>query len=619
MISTFTGIEIGKKSLITHQAAINVTGHNISNAETEGYSRQKVTLEFFDPLYIPGLTRENTPGQIGQGVQVEKILRVRDMLLEDRILNEKNGLSYWDSMSDWIYQVELVHNEPTDRSIMHVLDKFWASWQELANNPEEIGAREAVREYGWALARHLNHNYQALKSIRDTIEKTIDVRVEEINALAKQIAHLNGEILRSETAGDNPNDLWDKRDLLIEKLSGYVDLHIGRSDRDEFMVMIGGKHLVQGKHFEQLSLTKDPENEGYSDIRWGADDTALKLRSGELKALLDARDKELKYQIDSLDTFTVNVMDLVNSIHREGFGLNLRTGLNFFKEKPMAVNAVGDYDFNRDGFIDGTALYRVTGTNSLDRDAVVGLSGTITLNNGINVNYGETDTLADILIKVNNAGAAVKMYITSDQKLVARSDSSSQVISHIEDSGDFLVGYSGILRAAGEEGAFDYGTPGMAGRVSDDYMVTQWLHPSSWISLDDRVANEVESIAASSGTDTDGDGVPDLSMGAGNGDNALKIAGIRFQKVMIGGNETINAFYQALITTTGLRGETAENESSNRELLVENLENLRKSISGVNIDEELVNLVKFQHGYAAAARFITEVDKMLDLLINRML
>jgi len=312
-------------------------------------------------------------------------------------------------------------------------------------------------------------------------------------------------------------------------------------------------------------------------------------------------------------------MDLVNSIHREGFGLNLRTGLNFFKEKPMAVNTGGDYDFNRDGFIDGTALYRVTGTNSLDRDAVVGLSGTITLNNGINVEYGETDTLADILVKVNNAGAAVKMYITSDQKLVARSDSSSQVISHIEDSGDFLVGYSGILRAAGEEGAFDYGTPGMAGRVSDDYMVTQWLHPSSWISLDDKIANEVESIAASSGTDTDGDGVPDLSMGAGNGDNALKIAGIRFQKVMIGGNETINAFYQALITTTGLRGETAENESSNRELLVENLENLRKSISGVNIDEELVNLVKFQHGYAAAARFITEVDKMLDLLINRML
>jgi flagellar hook-associated protein 1 FlgK len=107
--------------------------------------------------------------------------------------------------------------------------------------------------------------------------------------------------------------------------------------------------------------------------------------------------------------------------------------------------------------------------------------------------------------------------------------------------------------------------------------------------------------------------------GAGNGDNALRIAGLRFDRVMIGGSQTLNEYYQALITNTGLKGETAENEKNNRTLIVENLTNLRKSISGVNIDEELVNLVKFQHGYAAAARFVTEVNKMLEVLINRML
>jgi len=128
----------------------------------------------------------------------------------------------------------------------------------------------------------------------------------------------------------------------------------------------------------------------------------------------------------------------------------------------------------------------------------------------------------------------------------------------------------------------------------------------------------VESIAASSGIDTDGSGNPNLSNGAGSGENALKIAGVRFQKAMIGGSETIDEFYQALISGTGLRGQTAQSENNNRSLVVENLENLRKSISGVNIDEELINLVKFQHGYAAAARFISKVDEMLDLLINRM-
>ena len=619
MQSTFAGIELGKKSLMAHQAALHVTGHNISNAETEGYSRQKITLEVFDPLYVPGLTRELTPGQIGQGVQVEKVLRARDMLLEDRILSESNGLAYWKEMNDWLYQVELIHNEPTDKSIMNVLDKFWASWQELANNPEEIGAREAVREYGNALTGHIKHNYAALKALRDNVEETVKARITEINSLAKQIAHLNGEILKSESVGDNPNDLWDKRDLLVEKLAGLVNIQIGRSDKDEFFIYIEGKHLVQGKHFEKLMLQGNPDNEGYSNVVWENDKSPLKLSSGELKALLDARDVELKHQIDALDMFTVNLMDLVNSIHRRGFGLNLRSGLNFFRENPLSINLRGDYDFNRDGEIDGTAIFRITGTNTANRDDVVGLAGTITLNNGITVDYVATDTVADIINRVNNSGSDIKMHINSDRKAVIRSDTSEFFIAHLEDSGDFLVMYSGILRDRGAEGSFDYRAAGMSGNISGEYMVTQNWHPSSWMGLDEGILNEVESIAASTGTDTDGSGFPDISAGAGNGDNALDIAGIRFDRVMIGGSGTLNEFYQALITETGLKGERAENESINRGLIVENLINLRKSISGVNIDEELVNLVKFQHGYAAAARFVTEVNKMLDLLINRML
>jgi flagellar hook-associated protein 1 FlgK len=617
MSSAFTGIEIGKRGILAHQTALYVTGHNVSNAETEGYSRQKVTLEVFDPLYIPGLTRELTPGQIGQGVQIEKILRARDMLLEDRILSEKNGLAYWRSLSDWIYQVELVHNEPTDKSIMNVLDKFWASWHELANNPEETSAREAVREYGIALTRHINHNYQALKAIRDNIEHSIEARVSEINSIAEQIAHLNREILRSESSGDNPNDLWDRRDLLIEKLSDLADIRIGRNDKDEFMVFIGGKHLVQGKHYEHLVLQKNPLNEGYSDILWGVDNSPLRVQSGELRALLDARDLELKQQIDSLDTFSLNMMDLINSVHRRGFGLNLRTGLNFFKEKPLSIGPLGDVDFNRDGLVDGTAIFRVTGTNKLKSDDVIGISGTITLNNGIEVEYTQTDTVSDIITRVNNAGADLKIFINSDGKLVAKSDTPRFYLSHLEDSGDFLVGYAGILRESGEAGAFDSGAVDMAANVSGDFMVTQWHHPASWMSLDDSILGEVESIAASAGTDMDGDGIPDVSNGAGNGDNALKLASIRFDRVMIGKSTTINEFYQALIAQTGLKGETSAAEQHNRELIVENLDNLRKSISGVNIDEELVNLVKFQHGYAAAAKFVAEVDKMIEWIINR--
>ncbi len=618
MQSTFASIELGKRSLMAHQAGLHVTGQNVSNANTEGYSRQKITLEVFDPLYVPGLTRELTPGQIGQGVQVEKILRARDILLEDRILSESNGLSYWKEMNDWIYQVELVHNEPSERSLINALDKFWASWQELANNPEEIGAREAVREHGAMLARNVNHSYTSLKSIRDNIEDTVQTRVGEINALSGQIAHLNGEITRSENAGDNPNDLLDRRDMLIEKLADIVNIQIGRRDSDELFVYIGGKHLVQGEHFEQLALRTDPENEGYSAVIWAGDRSELKLSSGALKALLDARDIELKQQIDALDTIAVNLMDLVNSIHKRGFGLNLRTGTNFFRETPVSINLSGDYDFNRDGIIDGTAIFRTRGTNRINKDDIVGLAGTITLNNGIQVDYTGTDTVSDIITRVNNSGSDIKIYIDSRQRLVVKSDTPDFYLTHLEDSGDFLVRYSGVLEESGAQGAFDSGTPGMVSNLSGDNMVTQVLHPSAWMSLDIAVINEVESIAASTGTDTRGDGIPDISAGVGNGDNALLIAGIRFARVMIGGSQTINDFFEALIAKTGLKGEISESETANRGLIVENLHNLRKSISGVNIDEELVSLIKFQHGYAAAARFVAEVNKMLDVIINRM-
>jgi flagellar hook-associated protein 1 FlgK len=617
MSSAFTGIEIGKRGLLANQTALWVTGHNVSNAETEGYSRQKVTLEVFDPLYVPGLTRELTPGQIGQGVQVEKIKRARDMLLEDRILSEKNGLGYWKSTSDWIRQVELVHNEPSDKSIMHLLDRFWASWQELANNPEETAARETVRENSIALSRHINHNYEALHSIRENIESAVKGRIEEINGLASAIAKLNREILRSESSGDNPNDLWDKRDLLVERLSELANIGIGRSDKDEFIVYIGGKHLVQGQHYERLLAVSNPENEGYSDIIWEVDSSPLDVRTGELRALLDARDVELKGQIESLDLFAVNLTDLVNSVHRRGFGLNLRTGLSFFREDPVSLDQSGNHDFNNDGLLDGTAIFRMTGRNSISKDDVVGLAGTIRLSDGIAVSYTRTDTVGEIITRVNNSGADIKLFVDSDGRLVSKSDNPRQYISHLEDTGDFLAGYAGILATSGPAGRFDAGELDGAQKIAGDFMVTQKPHPSSWMMVDDAILGEAESIAAASGIDLTGNGVPDLSDGAGNGDNALKIAGIRFSETMIGESKTVNEFYHALITRTGLRGQRAETETDNRELLVENLENLRKSISGVNIDEELVNLVKFQHGYQAAARFVSEVNRMLDTLINR--
>jgi flagellar hook-associated protein 1 FlgK len=144
MQSTFTGIEIGKRSLIAHTQALSTVGHNVSNASVEGYSRQRAEMGAVDPLYMPGLNRENTPGMIGQGVQVTRVERIRDEILENRIVGQADEQGWWEARDNYILMVEQVYNEPTDASVRNLMDNFWDSFQELSLHPDELPARQAV-------------------------------------------------------------------------------------------------------------------------------------------------------------------------------------------------------------------------------------------------------------------------------------------------------------------------------------------------------------------------------------------------------------------------------------------------------------------------------------------
>src|SRR5574344_1002000 len=136
MANSFAGIEIGKRSLMAHTQQITTAGHNISNADTEGYSRQRVQITTFSPIYRPDLTRAETPGQIGQGSSVQSIERVRDELLDSRITAQTNQEGYWKTRDNYYVMLESIYNEPADISIRTNMDKFWESWQELSVYPE---------------------------------------------------------------------------------------------------------------------------------------------------------------------------------------------------------------------------------------------------------------------------------------------------------------------------------------------------------------------------------------------------------------------------------------------------------------------------------------------------
>ena len=622
MQSTFMGIELGKRSLNAHNQALNTIGHNLANASTEGYSRQRVQLGATDPLYAPDLTREETPGQIGQGVSIERIERVKDDLLEGRIDTESGLEGYWTSRDKYLLQLEQIHNEPSDSSVRTQMDKFWDSWQELSLRPSDTAAREAVLSRGEGLAESMRDRFRRLTDFRSVVDGDIRGTVAQVNGLAKEIAAVNLEIMKSKAIGDNPNDLMDRRDVLVEKLGHLIPISVDQRDADEFMVHIDGLVLVQGKLARGFELQR-PDKEGFASPAWKDTGLSASIKGGSLGALLELRDGDAKKEMQTLDTMALSFSDLVNETHRAGFGANGKTGLDFFKEWPFINNVAGNYDRNGDGKYDSTYIYRMTGANALTAQEQIGLAGSIKLSSAAGVTevaYNPTDTVADLVSRINHAGAEVTARLTREGKLELRATTAensgdpSFVVRHVEDSGQFLVGYSGLLRGTGAAGAYDWGhADATASLRSDgaDFAVAPIAHPAGWLEVAPEIKSDVGSIAAGFGAN----GKP---AAAGDGSTALAIAALRTQSVMVGSLRTFDDHFAEAVARVGLSGERAASASATHDRIGKELRDLRQSMSGVNMDEELANMIKFQHGYEAAAKFVTKIDSMLDTIINRM-
>lgn len=628
MPSTFHGIEMGKRSLINHTQALNVTGHNLNNLNTEGYSRQKVTLKAYEPIFQPDLTREERPGQLGQGVVTASIVRVRDVLVDNRLITEKSGMGYFEVRNKYIHQMELVYAEPgnnTDSAMINTLrtslDDFMNGWEDLANHPDEKASKIVLLQKAKILTTSVKKHYQQFTDIRNNTDMEIQQKVLDINSMSEKIAALNDRILRSEAMGDRPNDLYDERDRLIDKLSQIVDLQISREDEDELIVYIGGKMLVQGQKYEQLDLVPQSDNDGYYDIFW-KDEEKLVVRGGELAGLIELRDQDLYMEVKKVDSFAANVTDLVNEIHRNGFGENKQTGNNFFVEFPFTQDALGNFDRDRDGVDDSTYLFRVSGQNNLEINDKIGISGTMNIN-GVDVTYNATDTLGTVIEKINQSGARVNAFLNPQGKLTIKADyelTNEQpdfVIKHLEDDGLFLTGYAGIL---GDNGAYDWENIDQVNQLTagSQWSVAPLVHPSAYMAIEERILNDNAYIATGGGIDSDGDGQLDVPNGIGDSSNALNIASLKNKRVMVGMSLTFTEYFESLVTDVGSRGMVAEKGFKASEIIVHNLENIRESISGVNIDEEFANLIKFQHGYNAAAKVMTEMDKMIETLILRL-
>lgn len=621
MAGSFGGIEIGKRSLMTHSLQIQTAGHNISNADTEGYTRQRVNVRAFDPLYRPDLERAETAGQIGQGTQAESVKRLRDELLDTRIVAQTNIEAYWETREKYYTMLEQIYNEPEEISVRGNMDKFWESWQELSIYPDQDAARQAVVSRADSLTNSIRQRNLSLTAIGNQINEDINGTVRQVNDYARQIAELNHEIVRSQALGDDPNDLMDRRDLLVEKLGKLINVTVERKDPDEFMVHTDGQIIVQGSVARQIEAVPDIEQGGYSQLRWVDTQYKAHFSGGSLGALVELRDVDVRSEMQSLNTMTLNFADLVNDVHRNAVGKNNVTGLDFFTTHPFVENINGNYDRDGDGVEDTSYVFRFTGTNALRPKEQIGLEGEITISGhdgNVTVPYYATDTVDELVERINNTDGEVKAYLDRDNHLALKATTANDsgnpdfVIRHVEDSGMFLTGYAGILRESGADGAYDFNQADAVNALADArFGVSPMVNPSAYIQVNDKIHSDIQSVAAA---------FPNVQGTADAGDAraAVEIAAIRNTKVMIGRSKTFDDFFADSVTNVGLKGEQAENMLASQNAIMNDLKSLRDSISGVNVDEELADIIKFQHGYNAAAKFITVQDELLETIINRL-
>jgi flagellar hook-associated protein 1 FlgK len=329
MSNIFGLMNIAQSSLYSQQKAIDVTGNNIANVNTPGYTRQRLNLV---------QSRPNISGNqlLGTGVTSEKgIQRFYDQFLSGQLNTQNEGLGRWESQQDALQKIELLFDEVSGFGLGDAMSQYWNAWQDVVNHPAGVVERTSLVSAGQYLAETFNHISEGLDTLREEVDRHVDSIVDDINTMAQQIADLNHKITLQEVDGHNANTLRDEREQVVFKLSKVIDLQSFEDGDGNISVAIGsGRPLVEGTTTWTLSTA---DNSGVQNVLWqdssgSTVDITNDIDSGELKGWIGSRDVMLADYSNQLDTLAGTMITQVNGLHSAGTTLDgvTTTGVDFF-------------------------------------------------------------------------------------------------------------------------------------------------------------------------------------------------------------------------------------------------------------------------------------------------
>lgn len=559
------------------RVALDITGQNISNADTEGYTRQTVGTSSVPPAgngYLINQIIAST--NIGQGVSVADISQIRSAYLDEQYRNQYTDFCKSEYLTQGLTYLENLFDELDDETSLTVsISNFFDALSDFANDPTSEAARTTVQQTAISLSENFNLIYKEMVDLYNDQNSSVRTVASEINQIAGQIASLNKAIADYEVSGETANDLRDKRNLLLDKLSGYADISYTASG-SMVSVSIAGETLVEGKTFNRIIITTATE-----EIQLICQELAALngdiISSGaitpEQEALRDAYIDELNAisgkiacSVDAADgTVTVDINYLDNMMNAKTD--TLVAGSTF---TAIAGDAVREYQGAEEEYV-----LRL-GSTRLDMETVGG---------------GELSAHLCLRDEGGTSDSGIPYYIS---QLDGFARSIAETVNKCMNDGytfpDKENGYTSINGVDMFEdfgGSYDLITAG-------NFAVSKAVLESVW------------NLAAS-------DAEIDLDLSdtqSANNAVALKLADLI-------NTEDYSATLDGLVSHLGVAVASSESTLDTQQSLLASISNQRESISGVSLDEEAVNLIKYQQTYNACSRLITTIDELLDRLINR--
>ena len=567
MRSTFAGLNTMVRGIQNNQLSLDTTGHNITNASTEGYSRQRVDSAATNYQERPSLYGNV---YVGGGVDVVALNRARNIYADKQFWSETSTQNLYKTYKTNYDKAEAVFNDAKETGVLNAMQQFYSSLVNLSDYASDAASRTAVLTKGNNLVDRIK---TGARQLQDQIKAQYDemrIQVGKANSISEKIAVLNQNIMLAENHGGKANDLRDQRDLLVDKLSEITNVNVYEEANGQYTVVSNGMTLVQRDSHLTIEMSPPIDNE-----RYGINDYTLRIKEaggigyvpqgGVLRALQDTIVPDKGY-IDNLADISATLLTTFNGVHKLGAGIDAdaTSWLNFFGRNKF-TSPSGTYD--QMNYV--WHVHPTTGDRWLEAY-------------GVNITRTTSGGPPPTAAAVTMAPAATPDELRSIQ-IINELHVSDQLMAQ---GGQNLVAARQIKNATISAGGMSYDLANVNGTADGSLAVEL----SKLFNLDEKNTMNPAEI--------------------------MNLTGFSITHDRPIGTVSINQYYNTVMSHLGADAENLDKKMKQQDDLIVQINQWRQSTAGVDWNEELTNMIKFQTGYGACSRVLTSMDEILDRLIN---